>query len=499
MGGGGDSAVALTGNNPRSQEVSPFQNSAPVLASATSACVPRSAVQKTFSPTAYCFSFFLSCVGCIAGLRAVDALLPVDGEPLLQAYWAGMLQRWPWLLSHVAFSGLVGIVSFIISCVGFTVMDVRRSYDTKLQKHYWPSMPDLLRAAVPQVAIYVIANYLGYVYGYRAAELPALAPRLPVFAEQASPTRQNEAPLAPLPPTRQLSQQPSSLGASPSSPTRPAASSQVITAFIVGDFFIYWEHRIMHAVPYLRKNIHSWHHAYTAPFSWAGGVHLGKPLPRQPFGRRPSGLSPEAHLWPARVLLPPIPIPRGADPSRPDPAGVVHPLEDVVVILCQMTFPLLCGHHPLATWVFVALWVLLLVEEHSGHDVSGHPKPPASPPQHPKTPASPPQHPKAPSSSLAAAAPRSPRLSLHSLLRVSRSHGLHIIGCLLLGAPWAAVPHLTTSITTRSTRITPLSCVSGIICSVLLSRCASPHPPPPLPIPHSSAPPPNHAHSLPLT
>uniref|UniRef100_A0A7S3FAY2 Fatty acid hydroxylase domain-containing protein n=1 Tax=Haptolina ericina TaxID=156174 RepID=A0A7S3FAY2_9EUKA len=122
---------------------------------------------------------------------------------------------------------------------------------------------------------------MGYVYGYRAAELPALAPRLPVFAEQ------------------------------------------VITAFIVGDFFIYWEHRIMHAVPYLRKNIHSWHHAYTAPFSWAGGV--------------------------------------------------VHPLEDVVVILCQMTFPLLCGHHPLATWAFVALWVLLLVEEHSGHDVTWAP------------------------------------------------------------------------------------------------------------------------------
>ena len=134
--------------------------------------------------------------------------------------------------------------------------------------------------------------------------------------------------------------------------------------FIVGDFFIYWEHRIMHIIPYLRyffffpnpfpplnpnfiiifyfffsffylhsfpflnpfpsphprKNIHSVHHAYHAPFSWAGG-------------------------W-------------------------VHPLEDMVVILCQTFFPIFISPvHPLSFWCFTAFWTICLIEEHSGHDV----------------------------------------------------------------------------------------------------------------------------------
>ena len=79
----------------------------------------------------------------------------------------------------------------------------------------------------------------------------------------------------------------------------------------------------MHTIPFLRTHIHSVHHGYHAPFSWAGGV--------------------------------------------------VHPLEDVVVIGCQIVTPLTLGHHPLSFWVFVALWVVLLVEEHSGHDVSWAP------------------------------------------------------------------------------------------------------------------------------
>lgn len=65
------------------------------------------------------------------------------------------------------------------------------------------------------------------------------------------------------------------------------------------------------------------HHAYTAPFSWAGGC--------------------------------------------------VHPLEDLSVIICQTVAPLLLGHHPLSFWIFVIIWVVLLVEEHSGHDVRWSP------------------------------------------------------------------------------------------------------------------------------
>ena len=40
-----------------------------------------------------------------------------------------------------------------------------------------------------------------------------------------------------------------------------------------------------------------------------------------------------------------------------------------MVIACQAAAPVALGHHPLAAWLFTALWVLLLVEEHSGHDV----------------------------------------------------------------------------------------------------------------------------------
>ena len=36
----------------------------------------------------------------------------------------------------------------------------------------------------------------------------------------------------------------------------------MLLAFVVGDYFMYWEHRIMHMVPVLRKHVHSWHHAY---------------------------------------------------------------------------------------------------------------------------------------------------------------------------------------------------------------------------------------------
>lgn len=94
---------------------------------------------------------------------------------------------------------------------------------------------------------------------------------------------------------------------------------EVALCFVVGDFLIYWEHRMMHYVGFLRRHIHSWHHHYHAPFGWAGGV--------------------------------------------------VHPLEDLVVICCQMFCPTVIGAHPLSLWVFVGFWVLLLIEEHSGHDV----------------------------------------------------------------------------------------------------------------------------------
>eukprot|EP00411_Alexandrium_monilatum_P071348 CAMPEP_0175568412 /NCGR_PEP_ID=MMETSP0096-20121207/40956_1 /TAXON_ID=311494 /ORGANISM="Alexandrium monilatum, Strain CCMP3105" /LENGTH=331 /DNA_ID=CAMNT_0016871749 /DNA_START=45 /DNA_END=1040 /DNA_ORIENTATION=+ len=235
---------------------------------------------KVFCRMRYCALFFVSWLGAALGLRSSDALLlllePAGSEPLLQPLWSGMLRRWPWALAHAGFAGSVGIASFLATCIGFTVLDVCRS-ETKIQKDWFPSTRDLLVAGLPQTAIYLIANALGWIYGYYPIVLPGRAPRLAEFAEQ------------------------------------------VLVAFVIGDFFIYSEHRIMHAVPFLRQHIHSWHHAYHAPFSWAGGV--------------------------------------------------VHPLEDFVVIICQTTAPILLGHHPLSFWTFVAIWTALLIEEHSGHDV----------------------------------------------------------------------------------------------------------------------------------
>ena len=102
-------------------------------------------------------------------------------------------------------------------------------------------------------------------------------------------------------------------------PTLPTLGRELLVAFVVGDFFIYWEHRLMHAFAFTRTHIHSWHHAYYAPFSWAGGV--------------------------------------------------VHPAEDAVVVVCQIAAPLALAHHPLSFWLFVFAWTVLLIEEHSGHDV----------------------------------------------------------------------------------------------------------------------------------
>lgn len=103
-------------------------------------------------------------------------------------------------------------------------------------------------------------------------------------------------------------------------PTLSVFLYEIIWCFIAGDFFIYWEHRIMRMIPYLRHNVHSVHHKYSAVFSWAGG-------------------------W-------------------------VHPFEDTIVIMCEIIpAQFLFNVHPLSLWIFTALWVICLVDEHSGHAV----------------------------------------------------------------------------------------------------------------------------------
>ena len=81
--------------------------------------------------------FFMMTGLAVAGLRATDWLLdatgvvPQDGPSELQHMWEYLLARWSWALSHVGFAGSVGMASFVMSSLGFTVLDVVRS-DTKV-------------------------------------------------------------------------------------------------------------------------------------------------------------------------------------------------------------------------------------------------------------------------------------------------------------------------------------------------------------------------------
>lgn len=241
-------------------------------------------VANKFCRFRYALLFFVMTGLAVALCRSFDwllaavAVLPYDSPPELQPVWEYVTETaFPRSSRNISFGGWVGFASFMCFCIGFTVLDIRRCVETKVQKDWWPTTYDMLRAGVPQVIIYFIGNYVGQEFFYQETALPAEAPRLCKLAEE------------------------------------------VILAFVVGDLGIYWEHRIMHMVPFLRNNIHSWHHHYHAPFSWAGGV--------------------------------------------------VHPFEDAIVVVTQTWFPLVMGHHPLSFWLFTWIWVGFLIEEHSGHDV----------------------------------------------------------------------------------------------------------------------------------
>ena len=133
--------------------------------------------------------------------------------------------------SHILFPGIVGLIAFIVSCTYFTWLDITHSCATKLQRDYWPSTHDLLWASIPQVATYCALLGLSH----------TLMPH-----PWRDPTTGDMDPLA---------------------PSFFRAGWEVAVCLVVGDFFIYWEHRIMHIIPYLRKNIHSVHHMYHGEIS----------------------------------------------------------------------------------------------------------------------------------------------------------------------------------------------------------------------------------------
>ena len=184
--------------------------------------------------------------------------------------------------THTHIPIALSIAAYVLICGYFTALDLCKCKDTKIQRDYWPSARDIWTAAAPQLAAYTVllsASWIAWSLcpAWMSVHLPKAAPSMVEFAAHLS------------------------------------------FCFVVGDFLIYWEHRIMHTVPYLRRNIHSVHHEYTAVFSWAGG-------------------------W-------------------------VHPVEDAVVVICQAIPVLMLGCHPITYWAFAVLWVVCLIDEHSGHDV----------------------------------------------------------------------------------------------------------------------------------
>ena len=107
-------------------------------------------------------------------------------------------------------------------------------------------------------------------------------------------------------------------------PTAPALYEflrDITVSLLIGDFLVYLEHLAHHKIFYLYKNIHSVHHRFKKDyFSWC--------------------------------------------------AGWVHPFELTVFASCMIVYPaLLRPIHPLSLWVYEFIFVGLLLEEHSNHDV----------------------------------------------------------------------------------------------------------------------------------
>mmetsp|Transcript_155379 Transcript_155379/g.289957 ORF Transcript_155379/g.289957 Transcript_155379/m.289957 type:complete len:554 (+) Transcript_155379:51-1712(+) len=201
---------------------------------------------------------------------------------LLQPLWSAIL-RWGGVYVHNTFF-VVTITTawFIVVCAYFTALDLLHCESTKVQKDYWPDPSVMWAAAWPQLLVYVGGNIVLWIQW--SWDPAAMTTELPVEA-----------------------------------PGMFELGMHLTICLLTGDFLIYWEHRIMHAIPFLRNHIHSVHHEYTAVFSWAGG-------------------------W-------------------------VHPVEDAIVVGCQVLPAIAFGTHPLTKWIFALFWTTCLIDEHSGHDV----------------------------------------------------------------------------------------------------------------------------------
>ena len=136
--------------------------------------------------------FLVSWAVLTLSLRILDEIFSGPGRRSAHEEEESMLldPLWKWLLvtfpqtTHPSFAGLWGLIVFVVCCCAFTVLDVTHS-NTKIQKDWWPTTGDLLKASIPQVAIYFGLNALGWHAGRDApVVLPAHAPSLCQFLGQ---------------------------------------------------------------------------------------------------------------------------------------------------------------------------------------------------------------------------------------------------------------------------------------------------------------------------
>eukprot|EP01064_Diplonema_japonicum_P019394 TRINITY_DN280_c0_g2_i2.p1 TRINITY_DN280_c0_g2~~TRINITY_DN280_c0_g2_i2.p1 ORF type:complete len:321 (+),score=64.14 TRINITY_DN280_c0_g2_i2:73-1035(+) len=205
--------------------------------------------------------------------------LEVMDEAVAWTYGKCLEHGMPYL-TNMYFEATLTYLVWFATGMYFTYLDVTRS-PTKIQKDYWPTNWEMLSCAVPQIIVYGLGVVIGWVQWVK-------------HPQEMSQVIQ-EAP-----------------------PTFIEMIFQIVVTFLIFDFVMYWQHRALHTVPWLRNNIHSVHHVFSAPFGWAGG-------------------------W-------------------------VHPVEQAGLILgAAVPAYMIC--HPFARWWFFSTMVMILVDGNSGHSV----------------------------------------------------------------------------------------------------------------------------------
>lgn len=200
---------------------------------------------------------------------------------MLQNIWEYLLINLTPYIYYPFFWGIPSLLFHILTCTYFTILDLSKSNKNKIQKDYTPNLYHIFSIAIPQIILFIllifIQHFIMTLYPIYLITLPKKC--LSIFTH----------------------------------------IYEISLLLIIGDFFIYWYHRLSHINKWWRYNIHDIHHTYSTVFSWAGTY--------------------------------------------------LHPLEGICAVLCQLIPHWIFNPHPLSIWLHMIIWTILLDEEHSGYDV----------------------------------------------------------------------------------------------------------------------------------